>query len=93
MWSICRLVSDPTLKESGTKHILLSQARELDTESLRLVAVFCDVNVNWIGHCPESYPGDSLSDCSQIVLRNCFKEVSIHVILVKGECMQSSTYF
>ena len=33
----------------------------------------------------------------QIALRNCSKEVegkvSIHVILVKGECMQSSTYF
>ena len=33
----------------------------------------------------------------QIALRNCFKEVrgkvSIYVILVKGECMQSNTYF
>ena len=33
----------------------------------------------------------------QIALRNCSKEagekVSIHVILVKGESMQSSTYF
>ena len=32
----------------------------------------------------------------QIVLKNCSKEVagkeSVHVILVKGECMQSSTY-
>ena len=34
---------------------------------------------------------------SQIALRNCSKEaggkVSIHVILVKGEYMRSSTYF
>ena len=33
----------------------------------------------------------------QIALRNCFKEVrgkvSIYVILVKGECMQSNTHF
>ena len=69
----------------------------MDTKRLRLVAVLCDVNVNGIGHYPESYPGDSLSDCSQIALRNCFREVerkvSIHVILVKGEYMQPSTYF
>ena len=90
-------MSDPTLKEGEAKHILLSPSRELESERLRLVTVFCDVNVNWIGHYPESYPGDSLSDCSQIALRNCFKEVerkvSIHVILVKGEYMQSSTCF
>ena len=57
-------MSDPTLKEGEAKYILLLPSRELGSERLRLVTAFCDVNVKWIGHYPESYPGDSLSDCS-----------------------------
>ena len=38
-------------------------------------------------------PGDSISESSKTLSQRCRGKVSIHVILVKGEYMQSSTYF
>ena len=49
--------------------------------------------VSHLGQREDCSPGDSISDSSEKLLQRCREEGKHNVILVKGEYMQSRTYF
>ena len=51
----------------------------------------CKVSFIWQQN-EDNIQGDNISDSSEKLLQSSRGEISKYVILVKGECMQSSTY-